>query len=498
MMNKKNIYLLSLCVFVGLFLWLIKPEPDVDYFAVWSLLPAMLTMLACFITRNIVFSLFLGVVCGGIVSDQLNVFSAFVLPALERQNITLILLLCLCALGCLLGLWNRNGGVRYVIELLAKRFVYSRNSAKLFAWVLGVLFHQGGTFSTVLVGSTVRPLSDKYAVAHEELSYIVDSTASPVATILPFNMWPIYVSGLLLIEPLSGLVPDQAAAIKLYFMSVPFNFYAWISVVMTLLFALGKLPLFNTTMGTAVKRVRTSGELDAPNARLIKVGGLTELKRVKNYATGLLDFFAPIVTLFVFCFVPWLFGFSPMLFEGIIVAVIVALGISLLKGIPITVALKASVSAIKGIAFVATILTLALTLAEVANQLGTARYVIESTSAFFVQMPAIYPSLLLLVCMFVAFSVGSSWGTYAVVFPIALPLALVLSDDPIFICVCFAAIIGGAIFGDQCSPISDTTVLSAMACGADVMDHVTTQLPFSLFAAGVSAILYFCISSIVL
>ena len=100
--------------------------------------------------------------------------------------------------------------------------------------------------------------------------------------------------------------------------------------------------------------------------------------------------------------------------------------------------------------------------------------------------------------MFVAFSIGSSWGTYAVMFPIALPLALALSQDPTYLLLCFGAIMGGAVFGDQCSPISDTTILSALACGADLMDHVNTQLPLAMIAAGLSSVIYLIVSLIVL
>jgi Na+/H+ antiporter NhaC len=97
---------------------------------------------------------------------------------------------------------------------------------------------------------------------------------------------------------------------------------------------------------------------------------------------------------------------------------------------------------------------------------------------------------LMVICMLVAFSVGSSWGTYAVVFPIALPLAYSISPDLMYVLLCFGAMMGGAVFGDQCSPISDTTILSALACGSDLMDHVFTQLPIALFAAGISIVMY--------
>jgi len=141
---------------------------------------------------------------------------------------------------------------------------------------------------------------------------------------------------------------------------------------------------------------------------------------------------------------------------------------------------------------------LAVTLATVSEQLGTANYVIDLTASTLMDWPYILPSLLLIICMLVAFSIGSSWGTYAVMFPVALPLAMVLSQDPNYILLCFGAILGGAVFGDQCSPISDTTILSALACGSDLMDHVNTQLPLALIAATIAGVAYMIVALVIL
>jgi Na+/H+ antiporter NhaC len=164
----------------------------------------------------------------------------------------------------------------------------------------------------------------------------------------------------------------------------------------------------------------------------------------------------------------------------------------------ISTAFDAMIQGIKGVTIGALVLGLAVTLATVSAKLGTADFVIQSTSGLLISWPYILPSLLLFICMFVAFSIGSSWGTYAVMFPIALPLALALSQDPTYLLLCFGAIMGGAVFGDQCSPISDTTILSALACGADLMDHVNTQLPLAMIAAGLSSVIYLIVSLIVL
>ena len=497
-MKTKNITVLLLIIIGSFVLWFLRPTDIEQHYRIWSLLPAMVTILFCFITRNVILALFLGVLTGGIVSGQLNLIDAFLVPSLGSENYAQMLLVYLWALGSLLGLWNRNGGARYFAETLARKFVNSRTSAMVFTWFLGVVFHQGGTISTVLTGTTVKPMSDRHGVAHEELSYIVDSTASPVATIIPFNVWPVYVAGLIAIEPLSHIIATQEQAISLFFASIPFNFYAILSVTMTLLFALGLLPLFNTPMAKVAERIRSTGELDAPDAQPVASAELTEVKVDPSYKAGFSDFLAPIATLFTFCVVPLLFGKSPLVFEGFGMAVVVAFCLSLVKGMKLNVAFDAMISGIKGVTIGAIVLGLAVTLANVSQQLGTADYVIDATSRVLNTWPSLFPSLLLLICMIVAFSIGSSWGTYAVVFPIALPLAVLLSTDPTFISLCFAAIMGGAVFGDQCSPISDTTILSSLACGADVMDHVKTQLPFSLFAATVSAILYIVIASWVL
>lgn len=479
-------------------IWFLRPSNVQDHYGLWSLFPAALTIVTCFMTRNVLLALLFGVFAGGLVSGQLNIINAFLIPSLGSENYAQMLLVYLWALGSLLGLWNRNGGARYFAESLAKRFVNSRTSAKVFTWVMGIVFHQGGTISTVLTGTTVKPISDKHGVAHEELAYVVDSTASPVATIIPFNVWPVYVAGLITIEPLSSVIANEEAAIKMFLYAIPFNFYAWIAIGMTLLFSFGRLPLFGTPMSKVVERVTTTGELDAPGAQPMAASELTESRLPDGYTPSIIDFLLPILVLLGFCIVPWAAGGGPMVFEGFGAAVVVAFICSIVRGMEISDAFDAMIQGIKGVTIGALVLGLAVTLATVSSKLGTANFVIESTSGLLMNWPYILPSLLLLICMFVAFSIGSSWGTYAVMFPVALPLALVLSQDPTFLLLCFGAIMGGAVFGDQCSPISDTTILSSLACGTDLMDHVNTQLPLAMIAAGLSAVLYLIVSLIVL
>lgn len=493
MVNTQNLFWLGSLALIGVGIYASSPGQTGDYGA-WSLLPAFVTIFVCFISQNILLALLLGIATGGLITHELNLISAFLVPSLGSEKYGQILLVYLWALGGLLGLWNRNGGARYFAQKMADRFVRSRNSALTFAWFMGVVFHQGGTISTVLTGTTVRPISDTHRVSHEELSYVVDSTASPIATIIPFNVWPIYVAGLITLPSMAAIIPNEEAAVALFFKAIPFNFYAWIAVAMTLLFALGRLPFVVGPMKHAMQRVKETGELDAPAAKPIVSAELTTSEVPEGYNPSMSDFLVPILVLLSFCIAPWIAGGSPMVFEGFGMAVMSALCLTILRGMSVTHAFDAMVTGIKGVTLGAIILGFAVTLALVSEKLGTSGYVVSQVADYIAEVPFLLPVILLLICMLTAFSIGSSWGTYAVVLPIALPLAYAISPDSTFLLLNLGAVLGGAVFGDQCSPISDTTVLSALACGADVMDHVSSQLPLACIAAAIGALGYVAIA----
>lgn len=489
--NWRNIGYVVGIVLAGIFLYQLDLARLATHYGIWSLLPATVTIVVCFVSRNVLMALLLGIATGGLLVHKINIIDAFLIPSLGTTEYAQILLVYLWALGSLLGLWNKNGGARYFAEATAKRFINSRVSAKIFAWILGVVFHQGGTVSTVLTGTTVRPVSDQHGVAREELAYVVDSTASPIATLIPFNVWPLYIAGVIGVMPsLAGIIDNESDAVAMFYSAIPFNFYALIAVSMTLLFSFDKLPLFGTPMQKAVERVQTTGQLVAPDAQPLLSQELNNDEVMAGYASSLLDFLAPIGVLLGLCIVPWVLGGSPMVFEGFGLAVVTALVISIAKGMPVGVAFDAMVTGIKGVTLGAIILGLAITLAAVSKQLGASAYVIEVGAPWLEAAPFILPSLLLAICMVISFSIGSSFGTYAVVFPIALPLAVVLDANTMFVVLTFAAILGGSVFGDQCSPISDTTILSSLASGSDLMAHVNTQFPLAVIAAGISGVLY--------
>lgn len=459
------------------------PEPG-QHIGAWSLLPAAVTLVLVFVTKNVIASLFLGVAAGGLVSGQPNIIGAFLIPALGTASFAMILLVYLWALGGLIGIWTRTGGAQTFAIWAGRRMVTGPRSARVFAWLIGVVFHQGGTISTILAGTTVRPVSDAQRVSREELTYIIDSTASPIATVLPFNAWPLYVAGL--VAGTTPLLLTEADVVDFFFASIPFNFYGIFAVLGTLLFALGLLPWVGRKMRRAIHRARTTGQLNHPDASPIAADELTEVTIPDDYPAGKLDFLLPMGTLLGFAIGSFIISGSVLIGEAFGLAVLVAFAVALLKGMALKTVMDGFVGGCKGVTVGALVLALAVSLGQVSKDLGTAAFIVEATSGLL--SPLFLPALLMGICMVVAFSIGSSWGTYAVVFPLAMPLAFTLSPDPTYNMVCFGAVLGGAVFGDQCSPISDTTILSSLACGGDVMDHVTTQLPLALGAAILGAI----------
>jgi len=348
-------------------------------------------------------------------------------------------------------------------------------------------------------------VTDAEKISHEEVSYIVDSTASPIATVIPLNAWPLYVAGLLV-----GTMPmfsTEQEVVTFFFRSLPFNFYGLFAITMTLLFSLDLLPWIGKKMKEARERARTTGELDRKGAESLLARELEVLKVPDDYTPGLADFFVPLGVLIGTALTGvvgpladgiragdpevFLAGIDVPIAEAFGMSVFSAMILAIFKGMDVKGVVEGFVDGCKGVTIGAIILALAVTLGQVSTSLGTADYIVGIAAE--AVSPIILPALFMAICMAVAFSIGSSWGTYAVVFPLAMPLAGAVAaeagvaDPTFFLSLAFGAVLGGAVFGDQCSPISDTTILSSLATGADVMDHVLTQLPLAMAAASLGA-----------
>ncbi|MDZ7373569.1 MAG: sodium:proton antiporter [candidate division KSB1 bacterium] len=464
-----------------------------DYGA-WSLLPALLSISLCFLTRRVIASLFLGVAAAGLVTGKWNIVREFLLPAIGSARYAEILLVYLWCLGGLIGVWTRTGGAYYFADWVACRLVRGPRSAKLLTFLLGLVFHQGGTISTILTGTTARPVADRHRVSHEELSYIVDSTASPVATLLPFNVWPIYTGGL--IAGTTPLLADRSVAVAYLFKAIPLNFYSLTAVLFTFLVSLELLPWYGRRLHSALRRARTTGKLDRDGARPLTSEELTAVKIPPGYRPGLEDFALPLGVLLTVAIGPYFVSGTLRIAEAFVLGLVSAIVLALLKGMSLGEVMDGFIDGCKGVTIGALILGLAVTLGQTAEATGAAHFVVRTVGNFL--HPVALPTILFLVTMFIAFSTGTSWGTYAVILPIGMPLVYSVSGDPLYNLLCFAAMIGGSVYGDHCSPISDTTILSSLATGTDLMDHVTTQLPLATVAAAISSLAYLVAAAIIL
>ena len=452
----------------------------------WSFLPALTAIVLCWMTKEPISSLSAGIVVGAMLIGEFNVLDSVLIPSIGTPTAATILVLYLWLLGGLMGIWATTGASEAFADYMAAHFVRGPRTAKLVAWMLGVVFFQGGTISAVLVGTTVRPLADEEKVSHEELSLIVDATSSPIAILLAFNAWPIYVQAFMGVVGVSYLA-TETDRVAFFFQSIPLSFYAIFSVLFTFLIAIEKHPFMPRKLKAARQRARETGELNSPTAEPL-AGDDPGYKFVPiGYPPHILDFVLPLITLLGVAVGTYYFYGSPKVLWAFGAAMMLAAVMAWLKGMNLRQIITAILEGQKGVILGSVILLLAITIGQLSQDVGGGRYLVSLLGAL--QWHWLLPGTAFLIAVVIAFSTGTSWATFAVTLPLVLPLAhavsinLNLAHPELFMSICFAACLNGGVFGDQCSPISDTTILSSMCTGADLMDHVTTQIPVALQAA---------------
>ena len=463
----------------------------------WSLLPAGVAVILCWLTREPVTSLAAGIASGALLLGKYDITGEVMIPSLASTNSAGVLLLYLWLLGGLMGVWSRTGAAQAFAEFMTARFVRGPKTAKLVAWALGIVFFQGGTVSTVVVGTTVKPIADKERVSHEELAYIVDSTASPIASQLAFNAWPGYVQAFIFVSGV-GFLATETDRIAFFFQSVPFCFYAIFAVLGTFLLSIEKPVFLGRRLAAAMRRARATGKLDAEGADPLSARELQASRVPAGYAPHVVEFFLPLGTLIAIAVGTFVAYGSPNVQWAFGTALLLAAGIALGKGMSLKDLIAGFHDGIKGVVLGSVILLLAITIGNVSTETGGGVFLVEQLGDAVPYF--LLPVLLQIMTMVIAFSTGTSWGTYAVAFPLAMPLAWAvagaqgLAHPELFMTLCFAAVMDGSVYGDQCSPISDTTVLSSVCTGCDLMDHVKTQIPQASIAAGLAAVCWTAIA----
>jgi Na+/H+ antiporter NhaC len=476
-----------------------KVDGDTSYYQVngvshwqyWSLLPAVVAILLCWVTREPVTSLAGGVIAGAFLLGKYDITEAVLVQNLMTKSAAGITILYLWFLGGLMGIWARTGASQAFAELMTKHVVRGPKTAKLVAWMLGIIFFQGGTVSTVLVGTTVKPLADKERISHEELAYIVDSTASPIASQLAFNAWPGYIQSFIFVAGVSWLA-TESERVTFFFKSVPFCFYAIFAVLGTFLLSIEKPLFLGKKLRAAMNRARETGDLDAPGSQPLSAKELQATNVPQGYKPHVIDFFLPLAILLGLAIGTFIVFGSPKVRWAFGAAVLIAMALALIRGMSLKNLMEGIGDGFKGVVLGSVILLLAITIGAVSKEAGGGTYLVELLGN---RIPYwLLPVTLQVMTMIIAFSTGTSWGTYAVAFPLGMPLAWAVAnaqglDHPqFFMTICFASVMDGSVYGDQCSPISDTTVLSSICTGCDLMDHVKTQIPQASIAAGLAAI----------
>ena len=460
------------------------------HYGPWSLLPALLAIALSLLTRDPLIGLFTGIVAG---ASMLVDFDPAGVTSGATPGAAGALVLYLWLLGGLMGLWSRTGAAKAFAEFMTDHFVRGPRSAKLVAWCLGVVFFQGGAISTVLVGTTVKPLTDQHNISHEELAYIVDSTASPIAAVIAFNGWPVYVQALIFVPGASFLATD-ADRIAFFFNSVPMSFYAILAVLGTLLLSLDITRFCGPGIRRSRLRARNTGQLNAPGATPLSARQLQRLDVPSDYRPHVIEFLLPLTLLIGIAVVSTAIGGSPQIVLAFASALALSMAMALIKGMRPRQIMQGFGNGLQGVVVASAVLILAIVLGTLSNAVGGGLYLVMLLSA---SLPFwIAPLCLQSIAIVTALSTGTSWGTFAIVFPLAMPLAWSialsqgLDNTLLFMSVCFAAVLNGSIYGDQCSPISDTTILSSMTTGCDLMDHVKTQIVPASAAAALAAMLW--------
>ncbi|MCK5066565.1 MAG: hypothetical protein KAR16_03965 [Bacteroidales bacterium] len=482
-------------------------------FGVLSILPPLLAIILALKTRQVYISLVVGIWLGWLIISDWNLLEGtiatlegFVEVFKNPGNTRTIMFSAL--VGALLIFIQYSGGVRGFIlgidkMLLAmekKRIGKSRVVVELLALATGVLLFIETSISSLTVGTLYRPIFDRLKIPREKLAYIADSSSAPSSVLIPFNAWGAFIMGLLLTQGIEFPFRTMVSAMA-------FNYYPMITIVMVFVVIVSRKDF--GPMARAEKRTRETGKLLNDGARPMVSEEITSYEMKEGIKPRALNMVVPLATMVVMMVVSLAYtgwgevkevtsfmhhftqamgrgsGSSAVLYS-VTCAIMVAMILYRVQGL---MKVKKMVSLIlKGISELmplALLMMLAFSISHVCNSLGTGVYVAGITEGWL--SPALLPVVVFILSSFIAFSTGTSWGTFAIMISIAVPMAD-LHGSNLFLVV--AATMGGGVFGDHCSPISDTTIISSMASASDHIDHVRTQLPYALLTGTVAALLY--------
>ena len=458
-----------------------------EYF---SLLPLLITLLLAFTFRSALIAMLVGTFIGTLM---IGMAPGIGLNQVFQKSLGNADFIWICEIVILIGILFELFKLSGVLNTLAQKVMHrqkERRNVELSAWAMGFMIVDD-YFSPLLTGAIIKPISDRVLIPREKLAFILDATTASVCILFPFTAWGAYIASLIAAQ--GGPIGSVEQALSVYILAIPYNIYPILLILFTLLICLGFIPDFGP-MKIAEKRVKETGAL-------IRLGSSPLLSESDNIDVKAETLIKPSILLELFLPIVLIIG------VGILTAIFLG-AVKIVEAFMLTVTYLITISAFKGrfkntlevgdlitngmknVSGALLIIALAYSLNTVTTELGAADLIIRLFADNLSGTTLVI--LTFLITAIISFSTGTSWGAYAMTIPVVLPLAYDLTGGEInpLIYQTIAAIAGGGIFGDNASPVSDTTVLSSVGAGCDHIDHVITQLPYAILIGIISVIFY--------
>ncbi len=457
-----------------------------------SIIPPLLAIALAIKTRQVYLSLFLGIFSGWLIIEEWNPFNgmadaiqACVNVFKDEGNTRVIIFSAL--VGALISLTQVSGGVQGFIDFIQKKkLVNSRRRASILSFFVGCSVFIESSISCLVTGTIFHPIFEKFKISREKLAYICDTTSSPICILIPLNAWGAYVIGLLSKENITNPIPT-------FFSTIPLNFYPIISVLLAGFLAFTFKDY--ASMKKAEKRSLEKGKTIADGAVPVVSADVSSIKPKAKIPHRAINMIAPIFTMIFMMPLSLIITGKGNLTAGSgstsvlwsVIAAIIVSGILSTgqKILTLHEVMDYTLKGIGGLIPIAILMVFAFAIGDTCRTLGTGPYVASIADKFL--NPNFVAPIIFAASMFISFSTGTSWGTFAIMIPIAVPMAQVMDIN---LSLAIASVLSGSVFGDHCSPISDTTIISSMASASDHIDHVRTQLPYALTAATIALILF--------
>lgn len=468
-------------------------SPSRFYNTIWSLLPPVIAIALALITKEVYSSLFIGILVGGLLYSNFSfegtvthVFSGGIASVLsDSYNVGILVFLVI--LGAMVCLMNKAGGSA-AFGRWAQKNIKGRAGAQLATIALGILIFIDDYFNCLTVGSVMRPITDKHHVSRAKLSYLIDATAAPVCIIAPISSWAAAVSGF----------AEEGQGLNLFIRAIPYNFYALLTIVMMI-----GLVVMKVDYGPMARFERNAVEHNDLFSGSNPYAMLDE--EINDTKGKVMDLVFPIAVLVVSCIIGMIYSggfFSGESFVDAFSNSDASVGLMLGSAFGLVIsliyyALRRSMSfkqmmdcipeGFKAMVPAILILTFAWSLKGMTDSLGAKYFVRDFVRSSAGGLQAFLPAIVFLIGCFLAFATGTSWGTFGILIPI---VQNVFSSSDALSIICISACMAGAVCGDHCSPISDTTIMASAGAQCDHVNHVSTQLPYAITVAAVSFVSY--------